>query len=200
MSLFVWLIGAYLVGSIPASLLVARIAKGIDIRQHGSGNPGATNVYRVCGPVPGIIAFAADFLKGFLPVLLALRYLGNGNPLSALAVGLACILGHVFTVFLRFKGGKGVATGAGVFFALLPLPALFAFILFWVIFFLTGYISLSSIAAAVFLPAYCWISRVPTAVSIVVTAVAAIIIYRHRTNIRNLIEGKEYKFSRKRTS
>jgi glycerol-3-phosphate acyltransferase PlsY len=193
-----WFIAAYIIGSIPASFIIAKAWKGIDIRQHGSGNPGATNVFRVAGPLPGIVAFIADFIKGLVPVLLALRFSGQSPVLVPMAVGLCAVIGHMFTVFLHFKGGKGVATGAGVFCALLPLPTLYAFILFWAVVWLTGYVSVGSILAAVFLALYCWLAAVPLPLALFSTGVGAIIIYKHRTNIRNLIAGKEHKFGRRK--
>lgn len=199
MIIFLWLLGAYLIGSIPASFLIAKIGKGIDIRQHGSGNPGATNVFRVCGPVPGVAAFVLDALKGYVPVFLALRFFGPNAILPPVLVGAAAIIGHMFTVFLRFKGGKGVATGAGTFFAMFPWPTIYAFILFWIVLLLTGYVSLGSIVAAVFLPLFCWFTGVPAPLSIVATIVSIIIVFKHRKNIRNLCAGTEYKFGRKKT-
>lgn len=195
MKLLFWLAIAYIAGSIPVSYLIARLVKGIDIREHGSGNPGATNVYRVVGPVPGVIAFILDALKGYLPVFFALRAF-DGNPVAVIAVGLAAVAGHMFTLFLRFKGGKGVATAAGVFFALLPLPTLYAFGVFCVILFATGYVSLGSIVAAVFLPGYCWLTGFPAVLSAFATLVAIFIIIKHRTNIRKLLSGTEHRFSR----
>jgi glycerol-3-phosphate acyltransferase PlsY len=189
----IWLIGAYLAGSIPASFLIAKLAKGIDIRQHGSGNPGATNVFRVAGPVPGIFAFIADFLKGFLPVYFAWNAFGHGRLGIVLLIGLCAILGHMYTIFLNFKGGKGVATGAGVFAALVPIPTVCAFAVFGAVFALTRYVSLGSIIAAAAFAAFTWVLREPVILSIFSTVIAAAIIYKHRTNIQSLIAGTERK-------
>jgi glycerol-3-phosphate acyltransferase PlsY len=198
MTLLPWLIATYLVGAIPSSYLIARLVKGIDIRKHGSGNPGATNVYRVVGPVAGVITFILDCIKGFAPVFFSLRVFG-GDESIAIATAVAAVLGHMYTVFLQFKGGKGVATGAGIFFALLPLPTLYAFILFWIILLTTGYVSLGSIVAAASLATFCWFTKIPHALSVFTTIVAAVIIIKHRTNIGKLIAGTENRFGKRRS-
>ncbi|MGA2090686.1 MAG: glycerol-3-phosphate 1-O-acyltransferase PlsY [Endomicrobiales bacterium] len=189
---------SYLLGSIPVSFLLGKLLKGIDIRQHGSGNPGATNVFRVLGPVPGIVTFVLDALKGFVPVAIAVHM--AGNELSALIAGLCAILGHMYTLFLGFKGGKGVATSAGVFGALLPGPTALALATFAIVFALFRYVSLGSIAAALVLPLCAWYVDSFSIKTLCAALVAVIIIYKHRSNIRRLIDGTENKitFTRKK--
>lgn len=188
-----WCVGAYIAGSIPASYLVARL-KGIDIREHGSGNPGATNVFRTVGPVPGIIAFLLDFFKGFLPVFFAARFFGGENLVPWVLVGLCAVAGHIWTIFLNFKGGKGVATGAGVFVALLPLPTIIAFAVFALTLYLSGYVALGSICAAVALPVSAAVLRQPPLFTWFAVIIALLVIYRHKSNIANLIAGREHCF------
>lgn len=192
----IWIIASYLIGSIPAGYLMAKAVKGIDIRQHGSGNPGATNVFRVAGPVPGVLTFVVDFLKGLVPVLLAVRYFGNTYELYWILAGLAVLAGNMWSVFMGFKGGKGVATGAGIFFALLPVPAAAAFITFWIVFFITRYVSVASITAAISLPVFSFLNHQPPAISVFAACAAALIIFRHRSNIGKLLNGTENGFNR----
>ncbi|MHB9154517.1 MAG: glycerol-3-phosphate 1-O-acyltransferase PlsY [Endomicrobiales bacterium] len=198
MDIFLWCAGAYLAGSLPTGYLIAKLVKGIDIRAHGSGNPGATNVFRVVGPVPGVITFIIDFLKGFLPVLMAGRFFGEQHIVLWMLVGFFALAGHLWTVFLNFKGGKGVATGAGIFAALLPLPTAIAFALFALTFLFTRYVSLGSLLAAVSLPALSALLGKPSVLSFFALLVAAAIIYTHRTNIVKLLQGRENRFGRKK--
>ncbi|WP_318556776.1 glycerol-3-phosphate 1-O-acyltransferase PlsY [Geobacter anodireducens] len=182
---------AYLVGSIPTGLLLAR-AFGVDIRVTGSGNIGATNVYRTLGRTVGIATLLGDCLKGLVPVLVAGK-LGLADPWVA-AVGLAAFLGHVYTVFLGFKGGKGVATALGVFLGVSPLSVLSALALFIGIVASTRYISLGSITAAAAMPfLVAAVERRPLLVGMTLI-IAAIVIVKHRENIRRLREGTESRF------
>jgi glycerol-3-phosphate acyltransferase PlsY len=190
------IIAAYIVGSIPTGYLITLAVKGIDIRQHGSGNPGATNVFRVAGPVPGAITFIIDFLKGFVPVILAVRYFGSAFEIYWILIGLAALSGHMWTIFLGFKGGKGVATGAGVFFALLPVPTAAAFVMFWIVFFITRYVSVASITAAILLPVFSFLTHKPLSISVFAACAAVLIIFRHRSNISKLFNGTESGFNR----
>ena len=143
------LIGAYLLGSVPTGLLLAK-ALGVNIRESGSGNIGATNVYRTIGRKLGILTLVGDCLKGLIPVLIA-KWLVLPDVWIA-AIGLAALLGHVFTVFLGFKGGKGVATALGVFLGTSPLSVLVALVIFAVVLYIWRYVSLASITAAAFIP------------------------------------------------
>jgi glycerol-3-phosphate acyltransferase PlsY len=197
MILAAWCLGAYILGSFPTSYLVAKIVMGIDIREHGSGNPGATNVFRVVGPAAGVITFIVDAAKGLVPVALAGHAFGRTNLAPLVVIGLCAILGHMFTIFLRFKGGKGVATATGVFCALLPQPTGYAFAVFAIVLLLTRYVSLSSIAAAVSLPLFAFLLGSPLPLSVFALAVGVIVIYRHRRNIKRLLTGKENRFGRK---
>ncbi|MFC1501642.1 glycerol-3-phosphate 1-O-acyltransferase PlsY [Elusimicrobiota bacterium] len=200
MVLFIFFIGAYIVGSIPFSYITAKLFKGIDIREHGSGNPGATNVFRVLGPIPGITAFTFDILKGFLPVLFAVQYFGTENLKFSILVGLAAIVGHVYTVFLKFKGGKGVATATGVFLALLPINTLIGIAIFTIMFAITKYVSTSSIIAGISFAILSWVTKQDPIISVFATLVAVLIIYTHRSNIKRLISGKENKIVEKKST
>lgn len=185
------LVGAYLLGSIPTGLLLAK-AFGVDIRTKGSGNIGATNVYRTVGKKLGILTLAGDCLKGLVPVLVAK---GMGLPAGMVAaVGLAAFLGHVYTVFLGFKGGKGVATALGVFLGVSPLSILLALAVFIPVLYKWRFVSLASITAAGVVPiAVALIERrpEPTAMALVI---ASIVIWRHRENIARLRAGTENVF------
>ena len=202
------LVAGYLLGSIPFGLLAARL-KGIDIRRHGSGNIGATNVWRVCGWRCGLPVFALDVLKGVASVAAA-RWLAMqfaADPAwTGIAAAMACILGHSFPVWLRFKGGKGVATSLGVFLGLMPLASLCALALWLIVFKAGGYVSLASIVAAIALPltaiiAQCagwghgWSSGWPGAGF--AAFAGALVIVRHRANIARLRAGTENRFGRK---
>jgi acyl phosphate:glycerol-3-phosphate acyltransferase len=191
---------SYASGSLPFAWLAGRAA-GVDLRQHGSGNLGATNVFRVLGWKVGIAVFLADALKGALPVLLLPPRIDSAvDPtLWAIACGIAAIAGHVRPLFLRFrKGGKGVATAAGVFFALAPLPMLVTFALFVAVVLATGYVSLGSLLSAVVLPAFLLVtqgSRTPLfAVSVII---ATFVFWTHRANIGRLRRGEEHRFGKR---
>jgi glycerol-3-phosphate acyltransferase PlsY len=181
----------YVIGSIPTGLLLAR-AFGVDIRATGSGNIGATNVYRTLGRTVGIATLLGDCLKGLVPVLVA-RKLGFADPWVA-AVGLSAFLGHVYTVFLGFKGGKGVATALGVFLGVSPLSVLGALAFFIGIVAATRYISLGSITAAAVMPFL--VAAVERRLILVgmTLIIAVIVIAKHRENIRRLREGTENRF------
>jgi glycerol-3-phosphate acyltransferase PlsY len=182
---------AYFLGSIPTGLLLARAA-GVDIRASGSGNIGATNVYRTLGRSVGVMTLVGDCLKGLLPVLAA-RYLGLSDLWIA-AVGLAAFLGHVYTIFLGFKGGKGVATALGVFLGVAPLAVGGALAVFIVVVWKTRYISLGSITAAAVIPGLvAVIDRRPPLVLMSVV-IAALVVWKHRENIQRLRAGTENKF------
>lgn len=191
---------SYAVGSIPFAYL-AGAAAGVDLRKQGSGNLGATNVFRVLGWKIGILVFLADALKGALPVLLLPpRIQAPGDPvLWALACGVAAIVGHVRPLYLGFrKGGKGVATAAGVFFALAPLPMLITFAVFVAIVLGTGYVSLGSLVAAALLPALLLATHGATSPLFIVSVVIACFVYwTHRANIGRLRRGEEHRFGKR---
>ena len=191
-----WLAGAYLAGAIPFGFLIGKM-RGVDVRTVGSKNIGATNVYRTVGKKWGFLAFACDFLKGLVPVLLAKKFGGEAH--LPLAVGLMTVVGHMFTCFMKFKGGKGVATGFGMLVGLLPLLVLTAFGVFVVTVWISHYISLGSCLAAAFLAVGVWFPWLGSAgwrnlpLSMVVTLVALVAIYKHKANIRRLMDGCENK-------
>ena len=181
---------AYLLGSIPFSLIIARLLKGIDIRNHGSGNIGATNVLRTVGKREAALALIADILKGALPVLLAVFIL-EGVWITATAV--LVVLGHVFPIFASFKGGKGVATSLGALIVIIPEGVIISLILWFLVLAVFRYASLASILAAIALPAICWGLTSPLAYTAAASINAVIIILRHTENIKRLIAGTESK-------
>ncbi len=190
---------AYLLGSIPNGYIAGRL-KGIDIREHGSRNIGATNVFRLLGKGWGIPVFVADFLKGLAAVLVARVIAPEAGVSAGIAAGVACILGHNFPVWLGFKGGKGIATSAGVLCALMPVALLVALVFWTAVFFISRYVSLASIAAAATIPVSVWCAqggadRMPLFVFSLV--IAALAIWRHRANIGRLRAGSESRFTKK---
>ena len=191
-----WLAAAYLVGAIPFGYLIGRM-RGVDVRTVGSKNIGATNVYRTVGKKWGFLAFFCDFAKGFVPTMLcsafAARHGGGGALMANLpvCVGLACVVGHTLTIFMRFKGGKGVATAFGMFMALMPWPTLMAFVVFVVTVWLSHYISLGSILAAVTLGAAVWFFPATPLLRVVADVIAVFVVVKHRTNIERLLKGCE---------
>lgn len=185
------IIAAYLLGSIPTGLLLAKAA-GVDIRKNGSGNIGATNAYRTLGRSVGIMTLVGDCLKGVAPVVAAI-YLGLGDSWLA-AVGLAAFLGHVYTIFLGFKGGKGVATALGVFLAVSPAAVGAALFIFVAVVWKWRYISLGSIAAALAMPGMVAVFDSRPAVVIMSVIIALLVVWKHRENIKRLQEGTESKF------
>jgi acyl phosphate:glycerol-3-phosphate acyltransferase len=191
---------AYLSGSIPAAYVAGRLARGIDLREHGSGNLGATNVYRLLGWKIALAVLLFDAAKGALPVLLLPRMVETTSPAAwAIAYGIAAIAGHVRPVFLLWQGGgKGVATAAGVFLALAPLSLLAVTVLFAAILWTTGYVSLGSLASAAALPLAVLLERgVRSPVLPVSVAVALFVFWTHRANIGRLRRGEEHRFGAK---
>ncbi len=202
MTLLAALLAAYLIGSIPSALIAGRLLLGIDIRTVGSGNAGATNLYRVAGLKPYLAVLAADMIKGYAATawVPALAAGGGVDPLQAMiACGAASVAGHIFTVFARFKGGKGVATAAGMMLALIPAQLLAAIGVYLVILYLTSYVSLGSIGAALSIPVSLAVSRFAFGAEIrpEITAIAALmallIVVTHRGNIARLLKGEERK-------
>lgn len=201
-------IASYLLGGIPTGYLIGRF-KGIDIRQHGSGNPGTANVYRTLGKGPGILTFAADFLKGFVPTLIAAQYFfdpanyadfSKGHWWIPVTAGALAIAGHIWTVFLNFHGGKGVATAAGVFMALLPIPTAGAFVVFGIAVAITSHISVGSMAASVALPILCFVlaKDYQKPFTLLALTVCVLIFYTHIANIRRILKGAELSFKHKK--
>ncbi|MBQ3834956.1 MAG: glycerol-3-phosphate 1-O-acyltransferase PlsY [Elusimicrobia bacterium] len=186
-----FLILTYIIGSISFAYIVAKVFKGIDIRKVGSGNPGATNVYRVSKPL-GLLAFLCDTLKGFVPVFIAAK-MSPSSDLFVIAVIFAVILGHMFTIFLNFKGGKGVATGCGAFLAINPLATLICLLVFAVVLSISKYVSLSSICAAIMLPISLSFFGCSNEILVFSIIVAAIVVIKHSANIKRLFAGTENK-------
>ena len=190
--------GAYLLGSVSFSLVVVWLLERVDLRTLGSGNPGATNVLRTSGRWPALVVLLLDIGKGIVPVEAA-RRMGAPPEIQA-GAGLAAILGHVFPIWFGFRGGKGVATGFGVFVALFPLAGAAALVLFAVLVFLTRYVSVGSVAAAIAVPPTAWLLGkggwvAPTsAVTLsLATACALLVVLRHASNLRRLAQGTERK-------
>ena len=184
------LFAAYAIGSIPTGYWFGRAWKGIDVRRHGSGNLGATNVFRVLGAGPGLFTLGFDILKGLLPVLGCQQWFPGDTALAA-GTGIAAILGHTTSVFVGFRGGKGVATSAGVFAALLPKPFFGAIGVFAASFALTRIVSISSILGAVTLAVLAFLWSPSQGLSVLAALVAVFILWKHHANLRRLKEGTE---------
>lgn len=188
-------LAAYLIGSIPFGLIVVRLTTGADVRQHGSGNIGATNVLRTAGRGAGIVTLLLDALKGWFAVWLASRLTG-GSELWMSFAALAVLIGHAFSLFLKFKGGKAVASFVGAFAYLTPIPLLAVILIFIFLTVWTRYLSLGSIVAAGLFPLACWMILHPGWPVIVASVGAAVlIIERHRGNIARIRAGDERLFS-----
>ena len=194
---------AYLAGSIPSAYMAGRL-RGVDLRKHGSGNLGATNVVRVLGTKTGVVVFVADLLKGFLPVYFLPMYTETLRPeLWALVYGAAAILGHVKPIFLLWKGGgKGVATASGVFLALTFVPMLIAEVVWITVFYFTRYVSLASLLGAAVLPIaiLVWSRDARSPVFIASVIIALFVFWTHRENIGRLRRGEEHRFVKKETA
>ncbi len=201
MSAALWIAAAYLVGAIPTSYLAGRLARGIDLRQHGSRNLGATNVYRVLGWRYAIPVGLLDVLKGALPVLLCSR-LSVGPAWLPVTTGVAAVAGHVFSPYVRFRGGKGVATATGMFLALAPLAITMSAVLWAALLWLSGYVSVGSLIAVALFPLWTRLTRPHAPYTFWASVVLALlIVYSHRANIRRLAQGTEHRFrTRKRAS
>ena len=193
-----WLLASYLVGAIPTSYLAGRLFRGIDLREHGSRNLGATNVFRVLGWRFAIPVGLFDIAKGAIPTLVFAPKIGPA-PLVALLCGIVAVLGHVYSVFVGFRGGKGVATAAGVMLAITPAALGVALLVWIVLVFLTGYVSVGSIGAAAVFPLAVLLLEPPAQPEMLWldVAVAATLIWLHRANIRRLLNGTENRFGRR---
>jgi len=188
---------AYLIGSIPVAYIFGRVLKGIDIREHGSGNMGATNAFRVLGKGPGSVVLVLDIIKGIIPVTLVSNAFGLQDALSLVIISVASVAGHNWTVFLGFKGGKGMATSLGVLIGLAIQFAGLRIVLFWVtatwlVFFLCfGFVSLASIAAGVVFPVLMVIRLEPLPLITMSIVLCIFVVFRHRANIKRLGSGQE---------
>lgn len=191
------LVFGYVLGSIPFAYLAGR-ARGVDLRQHGSGNLGATNAVRVLGGRIGAVVYLLDTLKGFVAAFALTRMLGvEPAGIWAIAFGVAAVAGHVRPLFLRFqRGGKGVATAGGVFFGLAPLATAITFVVFVLVLTVTGYASVGSMAAALTLPLAILLigNGASTELLVVAVAMAVFVFWAHRANIRRLHRGEEHRF------
>ena len=191
MPLFLACVASYLIGSIPNGLIFGKLFWGVDLREHGSHNIGATNAWRTLGKGPGFLIFFLDFLKGACGVYLG--SLTDSSPTSLVLGGLMAIVGHSCSLFLRFKGGKGVATGLGVIAMLMPKTTILIFLLWFLLVYFTGYVSLGSVVAASFVPFLAWWGHEPEAYIVFGITAAIFVIYRHKTNIQRLLAGTESK-------
>ena len=206
--LILLLSASYVTGSIPTSIIVGKIFKGIDIRKHGSGNAGATNVFRVLGWKQALIVVVVDIFKGWLPAAVYATSLFQGQPIEETGVlqilcGFAAVLGHTYTIFAEFKGGKGVGTLGGMLLALFPVSVPLCLIVFAVVLMLTGYVSVGSILASAALPIFLFIlpplgfaDTAPLSLLIFSLLVPWFIIFTHRSNITRLRSGDENRFEK----
>ena len=187
---------AYMLGSVPFGLVIGKAFCGIDPRQGGSGNVGATNVARLCGAKWGALTLACDVLKGFLPVLASRHFFAEDAPHLFLAVGLAVVAGHMFSLFLRFKGGKGVATTVGVFLAAAPFQLVIAGLACLLIIWRSGYVSAGSLALVTILPLL-FLLKAAWAPLLLSLVIWGLVVYAHRENIVRLLRGEEKSWRKK---
>jgi acyl-phosphate glycerol 3-phosphate acyltransferase len=202
MSTIILIIVAYILGSVPNALWIGKVFKGIDIREHGSKNTGSTNATRVLGAKLGILTLILDISKGAIPVALSLfmkadlleNITGISN-LDFIMIGIFAIVGHSFSIFMKFKGGKAVATTVGVFTVLVPKALLLAAVVFFVIFALTRYVSVSSITAAISLPIFIFFLYGDIPYTVFGGIITILIIVKHKSNIQRLLNGTESRFT-----
>ena len=202
MSTIILIVVAYILGSVPNALWIGKVFKGIDIREHGSKNTGSTNAARVLGAKLGILTLILDISKGAIPVALSLfmkadlleNITGISN-LDFIMIGIFAIIGHSFSIFMKFKGGKAVATTVGVFTVLMPKALLLAAVVFFVIFALTRYVSVSSITAAISLPIFIFFLYGDVPYTVFGGIITILIIVKHKSNIQRLLNGTESRFT-----
>jgi glycerol-3-phosphate acyltransferase PlsY len=188
---FVLLLGlAYLAGSIPFGLVVGKLFYGVDVRRHGSGNVGTTNVFRVLGKKAGVAVLVCDMLKGYIPAALAVALFA---PWFAIFIAAAPVVGHMYSVFLKGRGGKGIATGAAVVLALVPLVFAVVLVVWIALLLTTRYVSVASLAAAFLVPVLTIALDEPVPYKIAGVLVAVIVWWAHRGNIRRLLAGEEHR-------
>ena len=193
LSVVVVLIVAYLLGAIPFAFLIGMKFRGVDIRNHGSGNLGATNGIRVLGPKLGLSAGVLDALKGLLPVAFVTLYFGDSFPINVLWVGFVAALGHCYPVYVGFRGGKAVATSIGVYLYLFPLQTLVAFLLSLGIVKLTKYVSVASSLFSVMFVLYGLVTNIGIESLVPMIAIMVLILWRHRSNYQRILNGNENK-------
>jgi len=199
---------AYVIGSFPTSIVTSKLLRGIDIRQHGSGNAGGTNVFRVLGAGPGLFVMAVDIFKGFAATFWISRLWWSEMPIAfegvQLLTGAAVIAGHIWTLFAGFRGGKGVGTAAGMLLAIYPVALSICLLVFAAVFAVSRIVSLSSMSAAMALPVvltlFKWVLGRPVATALYLFSflAAGLILFTHRSNIRRLLAGTEHRFGAKR--
>lgn len=194
MELFIIFLMSYVIGSIPTAYIIGKI-NDIDIRKYGSGNVGAANIYRVLGKKWGTITFMFDFLKGFIPTYTASKIFNN--PYITIGVGFLSIVGHIFTLFLSFKGGKGVATSTGVFMAITPYTLIISIIVFFLITKVSGFVSLGTLIATFIFMLTSIFIHIKIEFKIFITVVSIIIFITHIPNIKRLLKSKELKYNNK---
>lgn len=188
------LLFSYFLGAIPMAYLMGRYRFGLDVRKFGSGNVGATNAFRAMGPAAGITVLLLDVLKGFIAVILAAAV---GGPWLVVTAGIVVIFGHTFSVFVNYRGGKGVATGAGTFLAIAPWAVLWAVLIFILALLLFRYVSVGSIMAAASIPIFLVLYQKPWSFVLYGLIAAAFVIYKHKTNINRLKKGTEPKITQR---
>ena len=187
------LIVIYLIAAIPTGIVLAKVMGYEDVRDKGSGNIGATNVYRVAGKLAGVLTLCGDILKGFLPLLACKTWLAP----TPTQLGIACtmaIVGHCYPVYLKFRGGKGIATALGIFLVISPIAVLGAAIIFGITVAITRFISLGSVLAAMSAPLLVLMLNEPQPIFLATLFIAALIVWRHRSNIKRLMDGAEDRF------
>jgi acyl phosphate:glycerol-3-phosphate acyltransferase len=184
-------LASYFLGAIPSSYLVGRLVRGIDLRQYGSGNLGATNAFRVLGWQAALPVLLFDVFKGWFPTHFFPLWDGGASPYWVVAYAAAAVIGHVFSVYVRFRGGKGVATSAGVLLALAPRGVLAGLLVWLLVIAISRIVSLASILAALTVPIVVWAAGGPAALGWLCTALAAFVILAHRSNIRRLLRHEE---------
>ncbi len=192
MAIFLSCLLGYFLGAIPFGVLVGK-ARGVDVRAVGSGNSGATNVWRTLGPAAGITVFALDVLKGLAAPFIARLLVGPTDHWAIALCAALAIVGHTFSVFLKFRGGKGIATGLGAALGLMPVPALIAFAVWGLVLLASRMISVASVVACIALPLLAWQFHVPQPYIIVITVIAIIAIVKHIPNMQRVVAGTEPK-------
>lgn len=199
LSIFLASVCAYLLGAIPTAFIFGRFLKGIDIRKHGSGNVGATNAFRILGKGPGTIVLIIDVLKGALVTSVVANVFHLDEPCYRVVLGLIAVCGHNWTIFLNFKGGKGIATSLGVLIGLtisiasIQPVVLFTFVSWVVVFLISGYVSMASIVASVMLPFLALVFPQPFSIIALSVILCVFVVFRHRPNISRLLQNKESK-------
>jgi glycerol-3-phosphate acyltransferase PlsY len=182
---------AYVIGSIPFGVVVGKVFYHVDVREHGSGNVGTTNVFRVLGKKAGAVVLVCDMLKGFIPAFIAASFLRETDPWLVIFIAAAPVVGHMYSIFLKGRGGKGVATGAGVVLALVPIAFAVIAVVWVLLILITRYVSLASLVATVLVPVFVFARGDPLPYMIAAVLVTIVIYWAHRGNIKRLLSGTE---------